>query len=89
VTPAAANLSHSVRIAAFAAGLDEPQGVAYLPDLNRIVVTSSADGSCKIFDGTTYERLAAAKFADDADQLRHDASRHLIYVGYGDGHWNH
>jgi len=66
-------------------GLDEPQGVARLPDLNRIVVTNSGDGSCKIFDGTTYEPLAGAKFADDADQLRYDVSRHLIYVGCGDG----
>jgi WD40 repeat protein len=66
-------------------GLDEPQGVAFIPDLNRIVVTNSGDGSCKIFDGTTYEPVASVKFADDADQLRYDASRHLIYVGYGDG----
>ena len=66
-------------------GLNEPQGVAYLPDLNRIAVTNSADGSCKIFDGTTYQTLAVVKFTDDADQIRYDASRHLIYVGYGDG----
>jgi hypothetical protein len=66
-------------------GLDEPQGVAFIPDWNRIVVTNSGDGSCKIFDGTTYEPVASVKFADDADQLRYDASRHLIYVGYGDG----
>jgi WD40 repeat protein len=66
-------------------GLDEPQGVAFIPDLNRIVVTNSGDGSCKIFDGTTYEPVASVKFPDDADQLRYDASRHLIYVGYGDG----
>lgn len=71
---------HSIR-----GGLDEPQGVAYLPDLNRIVVTNSGDGSCKIFDGTTYQLLASIKFADDADQLRYDSARHLIYVGYGDG----
>jgi DNA-binding beta-propeller fold protein YncE len=66
-------------------GLDEPQGVAFLPDLNRIVVTNSGDGSCKIFDGTTYEPVASVKFTDDADQLRYDASRHLIYVAYGEG----
>lgn len=66
-------------------GLDEPQGVAFLSDLNRIVVTNSGDGSCKIFDGTTYEPVASVKFAGDADQLRYDASRHLIYVGYGEG----
>lgn len=66
-------------------GLNEPQGVAYLPDLNRIVVTNSGDGSCKVFDGTTYAPLAEAKFADDADQVRYDPARHWVYVGYGDG----
>lgn len=66
-------------------GLNEPQGVAYLPDLNRIVVTNSGDGSCRVFDGTTYQPLATVKFSDDADQLRYDESRHLIYVGYADG----
>jgi DNA-binding beta-propeller fold protein YncE len=66
-------------------GLDEPQGVAFIPELNRIVVSNSGDGSCKFFDGTTYEPLAAAKFADDADQLRYDSLKRLIYVGFGDG----
>ena len=66
-------------------GLDEPQGVAFLPDLNRIVVTNSGDGSCKVFDGTSYQALASVKFEDDADQIRYDPARHLIYVGYGDG----
>ena len=66
-------------------GLNEPQGVAYLPELNRIVVTNSGDGSCKEFDGTTYEPVASVKFNDDADQLRYHPATHLIYVGYADG----
>lgn len=84
-TVAVLDVHRSRQIHTIAGGLDEPQGVAYLPDLNRIVVTNSGDGSCKIFDGTTYQPLASVKFADDADQLRYDPARHLIYVGYGDG----
>jgi DNA-binding beta-propeller fold protein YncE len=79
------DVHRSREIHTISGGLDEPQGVAFIPDLNRIVVTNSGDGSCKIFDGTTYDPIASVKFADDADQLRYDASRHLIYVGYGDG----
>jgi DNA-binding beta-propeller fold protein YncE len=79
------DVHRSREIHTISTGLDEPQGVAFLPDLNRIVVTNSGDGSCKIFDGTTYEPIASVKFADDADQLRYDSSRHLIYVGYGEG----
>jgi DNA-binding beta-propeller fold protein YncE len=84
-TVAVLDVHRSREIHTINTGLDEPQGVAFIPDLNRIVVTNSGDGSCKIFDGTTYEPFASVKFADDADQLRYDASRHLIYVGYGEG----
>lgn len=31
-------------------GFLKPQMVAYLPDLNRIVVSNEGDGSCKILD---------------------------------------
>lgn len=66
-------------------GLDEPQGVAYIPGENRIVVSNSGDGSCKIFDGETYKLIASVKFPADADQLRYDALSKQIYVGYGEG----
>jgi DNA-binding beta-propeller fold protein YncE len=66
-------------------GLNEPQGVAYLPDLNRIIVSNSGDGSCSIFDGTTYKLISSVKFPDDADQLRYDPMEKRVYVGYGDG----
>lgn len=33
------------RIATIRGGLDEPQGVAYIPETNRIVVSNSGDGS--------------------------------------------
>lgn len=66
-------------------GLNEPQGVAYIPELNRIVVSNSGDGSCKIFDGETYRTIASVKFPADADQLRYDPASKKVYVGYGDG----
>ena len=79
------DVHRSRRIHTIREGLNEPQGVAFIPESNRIVVSNSGDGSCKFFDGTTYEAVATVKFANDADQLRYDPSRHLIYVGYGDG----
>jgi hypothetical protein len=66
-------------------GLNEPQGVAYLPDLKRIVVSNSGDGSCSIFDGETYRLMSSVKFPDDADQLRYDPVEKRVYVGYGEG----
>jgi DNA-binding beta-propeller fold protein YncE len=66
-------------------GFIKPQMVAYLPDLNRIVVSSEGDGSCKILDATTYKLIDTVKFSDDADQLRYDPMAKRVYVGYGEG----
>jgi hypothetical protein len=84
-TVAVVDVHRSREIHTISGGLNEPQGVAFIPELNRIVVSNGGDGSCKVFDGTTYEPVASVKFADDADQLRSDSSKHLIYVGYGEG----
>lgn len=66
-------------------GFIKPQMVAYLPDLNRIVVSNEGDGSCKILDANTYQLIDTVKFSDDADQLRYDPAAKRVYVGYGDG----
>src|SRR5436190_394005 len=36
-------------------GLDEPQGIAFVPETNQIVVASGGDGSCRFYDGETYK----------------------------------
>ena len=59
-------------IAVIRGGLDEPQGVAFLPDTNRIVVSSSIGGTCTILDSTNYSHVGVVSFADDADQIRYD-----------------
>src|SRR5215469_12311739 len=66
-------------------GFSKPQMAAYLPDLNRIVVSSEGDGSCKILDADTYKLIDTVKYSDDADQLRYDPAAKRVYVGYGDG----
>jgi YVTN family beta-propeller protein len=66
-------------------GLAEPQGVLYVPENDRIYVANAKDGSVRIFDGTSYALLKTIDFGDDADNLRFDAGRRSIIVGYGDG----
>src|SRR6202790_4607159 len=73
------------RVHIISEGLTKPQRAAYIPELNRIVVSNEGDGSCKIFDGDTYKLIATVKFPDDADQLRYDPATKRVYVGYGDG----
>src|SRR5215472_18817642 len=66
-------------------GFIKPQMVAYLPGLNRIVISNEGDGSCKILDADTYQLIDTVKFSADADQLRYDPAAKRVYVGYGDG----
>lgn len=66
-------------------GLQEPQGVLYVPSNDRLYVASGKDGTVKIFDGTSFQLLKTIEYGDDADNLRYDSSRQRIYVGYGSG----
>jgi len=66
-------------------GLKEPQGIVYIPGLNKIFVTSGGDGTCKIFDGNSFRLIDTVKFSDDADNIRYDPQTKRIYVGYGNG----
>jgi DNA-binding beta-propeller fold protein YncE len=63
--------------------LAEPQGALYDPSINRLFVSSSMDGTVKIFDGTTFQMLATVKLSSDADNLRYDAHSNRVVVGYG------
>lgn len=65
-------------------GLKEPQGVAYLPLLHRIVVAMRG-GGVEAFDDERYRRTGTLPNLDDADNLRYDAAAGQIYLGYGDG----
>ncbi len=66
-------------------GLQEPQGLIYLPELNKLFVASGGDGTCKSFDGELFKLLDTIKFPDDADNIRYDLAARLLYVGYGKG----
>lgn len=72
-------------IAVIHGGLGEPQGVAFLPEANRLAVTSDIGGTVCFFNATNYSRIDSVSFGDDADQIRYDAPAHRLYVGYGDG----
>src|SRR5260370_8541606 len=78
------DVARGKRIQTIHAGFIKPQMAAYIPDLNRIVVSNEGDGSCKIFDATTYKLVDTVKFPDDPDQLRFDPVTNRVYVGYGD-----
>jgi DNA-binding beta-propeller fold protein YncE len=65
-------------------GLKKPQGVAFIPDLSRLVVASGDDGKCRFYDKDR-KLLGTIDGLDDADNVRYDAAAKLVYVGYGEG----
>jgi DNA-binding beta-propeller fold protein YncE len=76
--------ARGIRARSLQEGFIKPQMVSYLSDMNRIVVASEGDGSCKIFDADSYKLIDTVKYSDDADQLRYDPVAKRVYVGYGD-----
>jgi hypothetical protein len=66
-------------------GLREPQGILYLADVNRLYIANGGDGTLAIFDGTSYEPIKTIKLGEDADNIRFDAEKKHVYVGYGSG----
>jgi DNA-binding beta-propeller fold protein YncE len=66
-------------------GLSEPQGVAYLEDVGRLVVASGGSGAVDFFDGATLERVSHVRLGRDADNVRYDAAAKILLVAYGEG----
>jgi DNA-binding beta-propeller fold protein YncE len=66
-------------------GLGAPQGIAYIPELNRIFVANDKGGICKIYDAKSLQSVGELNFKDDADNVRYDSATKRIYVGFGTG----
>ena len=66
-------------------GFSEPQGVLFVPATHKLYVANGGSGVCAIFDGDTLQSIGNVELAGDADNLRYDANRQQIVVGYGNG----
>ena len=85
--------NHTLEVVDVAAGkritsipnLNEPQGVAYLSSLHRVVVATRAGGTVTALDDNDYRPVATISNMPDADNLRFDAAAGELYVGHGDG----
>ncbi len=66
-------------------GLEHPQASVYLPDADRIAV-SSQSGKVRFFDASTYELIKTLDFGAraNADNMRYDGNTHLLFVGVGE-----
>lgn len=66
-------------------GLDEPQGVGYIPQSNEIFVANGGNGDCYFYNAVTFEKTATVHLSSDADDVRYDSASQKIYVGYNGG----
>jgi DNA-binding beta-propeller fold protein YncE len=66
-------------------GLGVPQGVVYIPELNRLFIANDKGGVCHIYDAKSFELIGKVDFQDDADNVRYDSATKQIYVGFGSG----
>lgn len=66
-------------------GLDEPQGVGFIPQTNEIFIANGGNGACYFYNANTFEKTATVQLASDADDVFYEPVSHKIYVGYGSG----
>jgi DNA-binding beta-propeller fold protein YncE len=64
-------------------GLNEPQGVLYVPGLDKIFVANAGSGEVKIYDGKTYALRKTIELGgeSDTDNLRWDEDSKRVFVG--------
>ena len=67
-------------------GLEHPQAAVYIPDVDRIAV-SSQSGKLRFYDAASYVLVQTLDFGNEAntDNMRYDPRSKRLYVGYGAG----
>jgi DNA-binding beta-propeller fold protein YncE len=66
-------------------GLNEPQGVGYVPSADTIYVANAGDGTVHRYRGTDFSLINTLRLGDDADNVRVDSRTNQVIVGYGGG----
>jgi YVTN family beta-propeller protein len=64
-------------------GLKEPQGVAYLPGPDLLVVANCGDGAVNFYSGADFSPRGVVPLGDDADNVRVDPRNGHVLVGFG------
>jgi DNA-binding beta-propeller fold protein YncE len=66
-------------------GFKEPQGVLFIPHLNKLYISNGGDGTCTILDAISFKESKTLTLLDDADNIRYDKSAGMVYAGCGTG----
>ena len=66
-------------------GLNEPQGVCFIPQKHEIFVANGGNGVCYFYNASSFEKTGEVDLSSDADDVRYDSAGTKILVGYGEG----
>ena len=66
-------------------GFRKPQGLAYVPESNRLYVANGSAGRVDVLDGGSFAPLQRIAKLDDADNVRYDSAQRTVVIGYGQG----
>jgi DNA-binding beta-propeller fold protein YncE len=69
-------------------GFAKPQGVCFVPELNKLFVATGMDGALTTLDGTTLQAVHTARVSLGADAIGYDPRSKYLYVGSGGGDAN-
>jgi hypothetical protein len=72
------------KVAGRIAGLDEPQGLTYLPERGELVVASGS-GVVGFYRADGLVSIGSLRLGDDADNVRVDSGSGRVVVGFGRG----
>ena len=76
---------NSARLLRRIGDLSEPQGVAYVPQTDTVLVANGGDGTLRSFRGEDLVATARLELGSGADNIRVSGEPALVYVGYGSG----
>jgi DNA-binding beta-propeller fold protein YncE len=64
-------------------GLNEPQGVLYVPEFNELFVANAGNGTVDVYDGKTWTLRKSISLGEesDTDNLRYDETSKRVFVG--------
>jgi DNA-binding beta-propeller fold protein YncE len=64
-------------------GFKKPQGIAFVPALNKIFVASGDDGKVRVFRADTLDLLDTIDLELGPNRVLYDSRKAVLYVGYG------
>ena len=76
---------HQGKVLGSIIGLQEPQGLLYAPENGHLYIANGGDGSLRIYEAATLKPIKTISLGDEADNIRYDVARKIVWVGYGQG----